>query len=113
MKKFIPYIILYALVFNVLPVLPVEDFGYMIVILLFVGPLACLICGITYGKKYGFSFVLHFLVIVVFLPAIFRIYNSSALIYLIPYTICSVLGNLLGIIGYKRKQKHTEKIDKE
>lgn len=54
----LPYVIVLAIIFYVLPLL-IKDTGSGMFMLLLVIPLLTLICGVIYGVRQGFDFLLR------------------------------------------------------
>ena len=95
LKKNILIYILLIINFYVLPSL-IKDTGTAMIMLLVVIPMITLFISIYYGKKNGFDIWYVILVGIIFFPSIFIFYNSSALIYVIVYTIIALIGNFVG-----------------
>lgn len=81
--------------FYILPTL-IKDTGTAMIMLLVVIPMITLFISIYYGKKNGFDIWYVISVGILFFPSIFIFYNSSALIYVIVYTIIALIGNFVG-----------------
>ena len=95
LKKNILIYILLIINFYVLPSL-IKDTGTAMIMLLVVIPMITLFISIYYGKKNAFDIWYVFSVGILFFPSIFIYYNSSALIYVIVYTIIALIGNFVG-----------------
>ena len=95
LKKNILIYILLIINFYVLPSL-IKDTGTAMIMLLVVIPMITLFISIFYGKKNGFDIWYVISVGILFFPSIFIFYNSSALIYVIVYTIIALIGNFVG-----------------
>ena len=95
LKKNIFIYILLIINFYILPAL-IKDTGTAMIMLLVVIPMITLFISIFYGKKNGFDIWYVILVGIIFFPSIFIFYNSSALIYVIVYTIIALIGNFVG-----------------
>jgi uncharacterized membrane protein len=94
-KKMFWYLLICAAAFYVLPLLG-KDTGSFMLILLMLIPLICFIASLFYGVKNGFNFIFSLIVGVLFIPTIFLYYNSSAWVYILAYTVISMVGNLIG-----------------
>ncbi len=94
-KKMFLYLLICAAAFYVLPLLG-KDTGSFMLILLMLIPLICFIASLFYGVKNGFNFIFSLIVGVLFIPTIFLYYNSSAWVYILAYTVISMVGNLIG-----------------
>lgn len=106
MKKkliaFIPYIIVLAADFYLLPCL-INDTGIAMLMMLCVMPLITFICSVIYGVRQGFDFLLPITAVILFIPTIFIYYNESAWVYVIIYGIVSIAGNGIGRLFYKKR----------
>lgn len=104
MKKIltiIPYAIMLAIVFYLLPLL-VNNTAFAMIMMLIIMPLLTFVCTLIYGVRQGFDFILPILAIVLFTPSIFIFYNSSAWIYIIIYAVIAIIGNSIGGLFYKK-----------
>lgn len=95
LKKNIFIYILLVINFYILPAL-IKDTGTAMIMLLVVIPMITLFISVYYGKKNGFDIWYVISVGILFFPSIFIFYNSSALIYVIVYTIIALIGNFVG-----------------
>lgn len=102
-KRMLPYLLVMALDFYLLPFL-ISDTGTAMLILLIAVPLICVACSAVYGAKNGFHLLFCLLVAILFVPTIFVFYNSSAWIYVIGYGIAAIVGNALGA-GFHQRTK--------
>ena len=102
LKSMLPFWILILLGFYVLP-FAIKDTGMGMLVLLFGLPLLCFICSVVFGVKNGFNFIFCAVVGLLFIPSLFIFYNESAWVYVIMYLGISLVGNLIGMIFYKRK----------
>lgn len=106
MKKFIPYIVFYILLFYLMPYLismiPIVG-GISEMATLILAILALVISGIVFGSKHRFSLMLPIIVAIVFIPsAILHGYlRSRILAYGIIYFVVTLIGNLTGLM-FKR-----------
>lgn len=96
-KKMLPFLIVMALDFYILPFL-IRDTGTAMIMLMVVMPLICLVCAAIYGAKYSFNLLFCVLVTILFVPSIFIFYNSSAWIYVVYYGIVGIIGNTIGML---------------
>ena len=111
-KKMLPYLSVFVLAFYVVPLIcikitPPYSEG-LIVILLTVLPAICFIVSLVYGilnKFKPFQLLFPIFVSILFIPAMFIFYNSSAWIYLFVYMVITFCGNGIGyIIAYFNKR---------
>ena len=97
MKKIIPFLIVFLIIFYILPlIINASEF-----ILLAVSPILVLITALIYGAKFGFNIFLSLLCAALFIPAL--IVNGLLFgVYLIAFFVCSLIGNALGLIFRKK-----------
>ena len=95
LKKMIPYLIVCAVAFFILPLFG-NDTGSFIIILLILLPIVCFITSLLYSSRYEFNFLFSILVGIIFMPTIIIYYTSTACIYAIGYTVISLIGGLVG-----------------
>ena len=95
MKKYIPYLIVNALAFYLVPLIITDTGSAMFVVLIFL-PLVCFLSSIIYGVKHSFSILYPVLISLLFIPTIFIHCNSSASIYIVMYGLIALFGNLFG-----------------
>ena len=93
-KNWIYYLIIF-IAFYLVPIL-IKDTGSGMFILLIVIPLITLITSIIYGLRNTFDFIYLLIVAMLFIPTLFIYYNTSALVYVIAYSMIAVIGELLG-----------------
>lgn len=98
----VPYAIVLAIDFYLLPVL-IKDTGMAMLLMLCVIPLIAFIVSLIHGVRQGFNLLLPIAVILLFSPTIFIYYNESAWIYTIIYGIIALVGNGIGRKFYKRR----------
>lgn len=96
LKSMLPYLIVNAIAFYILPVL-IIDTGSGMFILLFMFPLICFITSLLYGAKHSFNLIYPLVIGLLFAPTVFIFYNSSAGIYIVIYASVSLTGNFIGI----------------
>ena len=97
----IPYLIINAVAFYVLPIL-ITDTGSAMGMMLFILPLICLITSLIYRIKNSFNIVYPIIIALLFAPTIFIHYNSSASVYIVVYGIIAMIGNFIGKLFYKK-----------
>lgn len=95
LKKVFPYLFVCAIAFYILPLLPRDKSAIVLMVIMHI-PLTCFITSIIYGVKNGVNIVLPLGVGLLFIPAIYIHYNSSAWVYVFLYAIISLVGNLIG-----------------
>ena len=93
-KNWIYYLIIF-ITFYLNPII-IKDTGSGMFILLIVIPLITLITSIIYGLRNTFNFIYPLIVAILFIPTLFIYYNTSALVYVIAYSMISFIGELLG-----------------
>jgi hypothetical protein len=95
MKKLIPFLIVFLIIFYVFPAIIKTS-----AIVLAVSPILILITSLIYGAKHGFNILLSVFCALLFIPTL--ILNGLLFgVYLIAFFICSILGNALGLIFRK------------
>ena len=92
-KNWIYYLIIF-IAFYLVPIL-IKDTGSGMFILLIVIPLITLITSIIYGLRNTFDFIYPLIVAILFIPTLFIYYNTSALVYVIAYSMIAVIVELL------------------
>ena len=98
----IPYVLVLAVDFYLLPLLMVGT-GTAMLLMLFVMPLAAFITALACGMRRGFFLLLPAAAFVLFLPTIFIYYNASAWVYAAAYAIIGLAGNCAGRIFYGKR----------
>lgn len=97
-KKRLPYVLICASSFYLLPLLGGSTGSFMAILLL-ITPLICFFTSFAYGFKHGWDFAFPVGIGMLFIPAIFIHYNDSAWVYAVIYASLSCLG----VLGGKRK----------
>lgn len=97
MKKILPFLIAFLLIFYVLPFIIKTSF-----ILLAMLPILVLIVSLIYGALHGFNFLLSLLCAVLFIPMLFIEFGLIGFVYVVAFFIVSLIGNLLGLIFRKK-----------
>lgn len=95
LKKMIPYVLVIAASFYLLPLLG-SNTGDFMVIMLVVIPLTCFAISFFYGLKNGWSLIFPIVAGILFIPAIFIHFNSTAWVYVVGYSIISLAGVFFG-----------------
>ncbi len=103
-KSMLPFLLITVLAFYLLPLLR-SDTGSAILLLLVVIPAICFVCSIIYGVKHSFHIVYSAIVVFLFIPTIFIYYNSTAWVYILAYGVIALIGNVVGMMFYKHKNK--------
>ena len=98
----IPYLVVIALSFYLLPLL-IKDTGTAMMMILVVIPLICFICSIFYGIKNSFNYLYAIIVAILFAPTIFIFYNYTAWVYIVGYGLIALIGNTIGMIINKQR----------
>lgn len=102
-KFILPFLFILILDFYLLPLL-IMDTGSGMFMLLLVIPAICFISSIIFGIKHSFQITYPLSVGVLFIPAVFIFYNSTAWVYVFAYGIVALIGNAIGMIFYRRKK---------
>lgn len=103
-KNVFPYLIILFLTFYLLPFM-MKDTGSAMIIILVIIPCICFLCSFFYGIKNSFHWLYSLIVVILFTPTIFIFYNLSAWVYIIGYGFIAVIGNFLGMMLHKKKEK--------
>ena len=99
--KYLPFTVILALSFYLLPLF-IKDTGSGMFILLISIPLVTLITSFIQGIKYGFDLILPLIAAVLFFPTIFIFYNDSALIYVLIFAAITLFGNAISVLFRKK-----------
>jgi hypothetical protein len=90
-KKMIPYLLAIAASFYLIPLLG-SNTGDFMNIMLVVIPLTCFAISFFYGYKNGWNLIFPIMVGILFIPAIFIHFNSTAWVYIVGYSVISLAG---------------------
>ena len=93
--RLVPYAIVLAVDFYLLPAL-IRDTGAAMLLMLCVMPLIAFVIGVVFGAVNGFDITLTVISIILFLPTIFIFYNYTAWVYVIAYGAIVLAGNGIG-----------------
>jgi hypothetical protein len=94
-KKMIPYLLAIAVSFYLLPLLG-NSTGEFMVLMLVIMPLTCFAISSLYGFKNGWNLIFPIAAGLLFIPAIFIHFNSSAWVYVVGYSVISLAGVFVG-----------------
>lgn len=94
-KKLWSFLLIILISFYLLPLM-IRDTGSGMLVLLVALPGLSLICSLIYGLKNGFQPLFSILVIALYIPSVFLVYNSSAMIYALIYGVLSFIGMYIG-----------------
>lgn len=106
--KMIPYLLVNAIAFYLLPIIIKDTGSAMAVVLVFL-PLICFLTAIIFGIKNSFNWLYSLAVALLFVPTIFIHYNTSAASYIVAYGIVALVGNFIGKLFYKKISRSIEK----
>ncbi|MCC5911289.1 MAG: hypothetical protein JJT76_12700 [Clostridiaceae bacterium] len=95
LKQMLPYLIVTAIAFYLLPLLG-RDTGSFMLILLIAVPLICFTAALLHGARSGFKLFYPLIVASLFIPTIFIYYNSTAWIYTVIYAAIALVGTTIG-----------------
>lgn len=101
MKKLLPFLIMFLIIFYGLPLFIKISFLSLGVL-----PVAVLLISMFYGIFNGFSLLLSFICAVLFIPSLFITSIASGvlgIVYVVVFFITSLLGNLLGLMFRKKR----------
>lgn len=102
-KRFLPFGIVIAFAFYVLPFI-IKDTGSAMFVLLIILPIVNFIVGVVFGAKFGFHWFLPIIVALLFIPTIFIFYNSSAWGYSPAYGVINLAGIGIGTLFQRKKR---------
>lgn len=110
-KKLWSFLFIIVISFYLLPLM-ITDTGSGMFVLLEALPVISFMCSLIYGLKNGFNPMFSILLMVLYIPSVFLIYNSSAMIYALIYGVLSFVGMYIGFqiskkweCRYDRKRK--------
>jgi len=94
-KKMLPYLLICAIAFYVLPLFGQTTGGFMLILLVVI-PFICFLTSLVYGLINEWNLLYPILVGLLFAPTVFLFYNSSAWVYIIGYAFLSFVGIYVG-----------------
>ncbi|MCR3922844.1 MAG: hypothetical protein NUK65_10075 [Firmicutes bacterium] len=94
-KKMTTYFLASATSFYLFPLIA-NSTGSFMVILLVIIPLTCFAISFIYGFKNGWNLFFSIAIGILFIPAIFIYFNSTAWVYIVGYSIISSAGVFVG-----------------
>lgn len=100
--RLLPYLLVNAVAFYLAPLL-IQDTGSAMLVMLIGTPVICFVTAIAFGAKNSFNLIYPLAVALLFVPAIFIVYNKSATIYVLVYGTVALVGNLIGKLFHKPK----------
>jgi len=119
MLNYIPYAIILAALYLLLPMLfrSTSKDIYSIFLYDVIFPGTTVICAVHYSWKHGLDFIFAVISPILYLPSML-IYNRSdpnGFIFLMIYLVCGILGTFIGDIVYseERRKKEKEKRDND
>jgi hypothetical protein len=107
LRKFLPYTIVLAVVFFLIPIVTKTDtrIELIITLLIVLNPVACLGTGAIFGIKHGFKWYFLIIVTLLYIPSAYVFYNSSAVLYFVLYLFFSAAGLGIGCV-IRKFSKH-------
>lgn len=104
MKSYIKVILLTLFIYNSIPIInilfPITSMITFLADLWIFNTAYSLIISIVYCFKYGSKFWLSLIMGLLYVPTMFIFYNSSAFIFVVLYSILSLVGCLIGYLLY-------------
>ena len=94
-KQLWSFLLIIIISFYLLPLM-IKDTGSGMLVLLVALPVISFICSLIYGLKNGFQPLFSILLMALFIPSVFLIYNSSAMFYAPIYGVLSFIGMYMG-----------------
>lgn len=82
----------------------IKDTGTGMLVLLVALPIISLTCSLIYSLKNGFQPLFSILLMAIYIPSVFLIYNSSAMIYALIYGVLSLIGMFIGFQISKKRE---------
>lgn len=98
------YWLIIAVLYYLLPLI-MRDVVSAMLVLWFALPLACLVCSLHHGVKRGFRWYFFIVVALLFVPAIYLYFNSSAWFYTLLYAGVTLLGSFIGGVVCRPKKR--------
>lgn len=100
-------IMIYVLLVLIIYVLPflIKDTGSGMFVLLLLMPLLLYAISLVNALKLGFQWYFSLIVGLLFIPTIFLFYNESAMIYVFVYTAISYIGQGVGVLICKWRNR--------
>lgn len=95
-KYILPVVLAYYLYPLYVIYSPNVDSQYLIGSLLFINPIVVFMSSLFYGFYHRFDFELAVIMGLLFVPSVFIFFNSSAFVYVLIYTMLSVLAQYTG-----------------
>lgn len=116
LKKFLPFIIVIALVFLIAPAFLVSarTDKYNSFVYIGVFSITTFLCAFFYGYKNGKDYFFSAIAPLIYLPSMFLYGNYkdsifNCLIYFVCYFLCGFIGVLVGDLGYSDKKNKSRK----
>lgn len=98
------YLIIAICAFYLLPLI-IKDTGSAMFVLLMAMPFIIFISSFFYGLFNGINLVYVLIIAVLFIPTVYIFYNLSAFVYFYIFGIVALVGNLIGGLVNKFKNK--------
>ena len=98
----LPYILVLAVDFYLLPLL-VRDTGTAMLFMLLVMPFTAFACALICSARHGFVWPLPVITAVLFAPSLFLYYNASAWVYIPTYAVVVLVGNMIGKAFHQKR----------
>ncbi|NBK97123.1 MAG: hypothetical protein EOM50_03740 [Erysipelotrichia bacterium] len=76
----------------------IKDTGSAMVVLILLMPMSIMLIIFLYGSIEGFDYMLPLLTMFVFLVIVYGFFNTSALVYVLPYGLLSLVTNFAGAL---------------
>ena len=97
-----PYALALGINFYLLPLF-MKNTGTAMLLMLFVMPFASFVTAVIYGMRRGFSPLLSLLARLLFIPAVFIYFNSSAWVYAVFHAAAVFAGTALGRVLCRKR----------
>ncbi len=102
-KNYVFYLVLLGVYYLVPFIARTNELAMFAIFLL--NPIVCAVLSVFYTERNGFKFRFALATAVLFLPAIFIFYNSTALVYLFVYALFAIVAGFVSKPTKKKEKK--------
>lgn len=100
-KKLIPHLVVIAIFYYLFPNL-IKNKDFLVLQIILYNPLVVFISGLIYSVNSGFNLLFSIMAAILFIPAVFIMYNESALFYIPFYGVVALISNVVGFVLNKK-----------
>lgn len=108
-KNLLKIAIISLIVYNIIPIINTifpETENYTFLIDLWViNVIYSIGCGVIFGNKIGFKFLIPITIAIMFIPTMLIFYNMTEYIYIIVYFVGAIIGCALGQYVYNKNNE--------